>query len=60
VNLANGARRGDPFRVARRIGWEGYGVANVVAWTTNQTMGELIEENVPFDYVKTGCSGGTR
>lgn len=60
MDLANGLRRGDPFRVARTMGWEGYGVADVVAWTTKQTMEELIEENVLFDYVKTACRGGTR
>ena len=60
VDLANGPRRGDPLGAAKTMGWEGYGVADVAAWTTKQTMGKLIGENVPFDFVRTACGGGTR
>ena len=60
VDLANGPRRGDPLGAAKTMGWEGYGVADVVAWTTKQTMGELIGENIPFDFIRTACGGGIR
>jgi 3-dehydroquinate dehydratase I len=60
VDLANGPRRGDPLGAAHAMGWEGYGVADVAAWTTKETIGALIRENVPFDFVRTACGGGTR
>lgn len=60
VDLANGPRRGDPLGAAKTMGWEGYGVADVAAWTTKQTMGELIGENISFDFVRTACGGGIK
>jgi 3-dehydroquinate dehydratase I len=60
VDLANGPRRGDPLGAAKAMGWEGYGVADVAAWTTKETIEKLIGENVPFDFVRTACGGGTR
>ena len=60
VDLANGPRRGDPLGAAKAMGWEGYGISDVVAWQTKETIGDLIGENVPFDFVRTACGGGTR
>ena len=60
VDLANGPRRGDPLGAAKAMGWEGYGVSDVAAWTTKETIEKLIGENVPFDFVRTACGGGTR
>jgi 3-dehydroquinate dehydratase I len=60
VDLANGPRRGDPLGAAKAMGWDGYGVSDVVAWQTKETIGDLIGENVPFDFVRTACGGGIR
>jgi len=60
VDLANGPRRGDPLGAAKAMGWEGYGVADVAAWHTKETIESLIGENVPFDFVRTACGGGIR
>jgi 3-dehydroquinate dehydratase I len=60
VDLANGPRRGDPLGAAKQLGWTGFGVADVVAWGVKETISSLIGENVPFDFVRTACGGGTR
>ena len=60
VDLANGPRRGDPLGAAKGMGWDGYGVSDVVAWSVKEMLGSLVGENVPFDFVRIVCGGGTK
>jgi 3-dehydroquinate dehydratase-1 len=60
VDLANGPRRGDPLGAAKAMGWDGYGVSDVVGWSVKEMLGSLVGQNVPFDFVRTACGGGTK
>ncbi|KAF1810291.1 aldolase [Eremomyces bilateralis CBS 781.70] len=40
----------DPVAVAASLGWSAYGVADVAAWTTVETLRLLVGQNVPFDF----------
>ncbi|KIW05362.1 3-dehydroquinate dehydratase, type I [Verruconis gallopava] len=52
VDLANGPKRGDPLAVAASLGWTAYGIADVSAWTTVETLRLLVGQNVPYDFVR--------
>ena len=52
VDLASGPRKGDPLAVAATMGWTAYGIADVGAWTTVETLRLLVGQNVPFDFVR--------
>lgn len=53
VDLTNGGpRKGDPEALATSLGWTAYGVADVNAWTTVETMRLLVGQNVPYDFVR--------
>ncbi|KAF2196347.1 aldolase [Delitschia confertaspora ATCC 74209] len=52
VDLASGPRKGDPLAIATSAGWTSYGDADVSAWTTVETMRQLVGQNVPFDFVR--------
>jgi 3-dehydroquinate dehydratase-1 len=52
VDLASGPRKADPLAVATSAGWTAYGIADVSAWTTVETMRMLCASNIPFDFVK--------
>jgi 3-dehydroquinate dehydratase-1 len=60
VDLANGPRRDVSLGVANQLGWKGYGQSDVAAWQSKETLGALVGQNVPFDFVRTACGGGTR
>ncbi|OCK73838.1 aldolase [Lepidopterella palustris CBS 459.81] len=52
VDLANGPRKGDPQAIAASSGWTAYGIADVSAWTTVETLRLLVGQNVPYDFVR--------
>ncbi|KAJ6169570.1 hypothetical protein N7497_002413 [Penicillium chrysogenum] len=52
LDLTSGPRKGDPLAVATRAGWTAYGVEDVSAWTTVETLRLLVGQNVPFDFVR--------
>ena len=52
VDLSYGPRKGDPLAVAAAAGWSAYGMADVSAWTTVETLRLLVGHNVPFDFVR--------
>jgi 3-dehydroquinate dehydratase-1 len=52
VDLASGPRKGDPIAIATSAGWTSYGNAEVSAWTTVETMRQLVGQNVPYDFVQ--------
>ncbi|KAE8144825.1 hypothetical protein BDV25DRAFT_134333 [Aspergillus avenaceus] len=52
LDLTRGERTGDPVGVAVRAGWTAYGIEDVNAWTTVETLRLLVGQNVPFDFVR--------
>ncbi|KAF2266573.1 aldolase [Lojkania enalia] len=52
VDLASGPRRADPLTVATSAGWTAYGMADVSAWTTVETIRLLVGQNVCYDFVR--------
>jgi len=58
VDLANGQRKGDPLAVASSLGWTAYGIADVSAWTTVETLRLLVGQNVPCDFVRLASGRG--
>ncbi|KAI9038482.1 type I 3-dehydroquinate dehydratase [Aspergillus affinis] len=52
LDLTRGERTGDPVGVAERAGWTAYGIEDVNAWTTVETLRLLVGQNVPFDFVR--------
>jgi 3-dehydroquinate dehydratase-1 len=58
VDLANGPKKGDSLAIAASLGWTAYGMADVSAWTTVETLRLLVGQNVPYDFVRL-ASGRT-
>lgn len=52
VDLASGPRRADPLAIATSAGWTAYGIADVSAWTTVETIRLLVGQNVSYDFVR--------
>ncbi|KAL1304784.1 hypothetical protein AAFC00_003717 [Neodothiora populina] len=52
LDLTNGPRKGDPLALASSYGWSAYGVADVNAWTTVETLRLLVGQNVPYEFVR--------
>jgi len=53
VDLSNGiSGKGDSVATAAALGWLAYGIADVNAWTTVETLRLLVGQNVPFDFVR--------
>ncbi|KAL4889673.1 type I 3-dehydroquinase-domain-containing protein [Aspergillus ambiguus] len=52
LDLTRGERTGDPVGVAVHAGWTAYGIDDVNAWTTVETLRLLVGQNVPFDFVR--------
>ncbi|KAL4879738.1 type I 3-dehydroquinase-domain-containing protein [Aspergillus karnatakaensis] len=52
LDLTRGERTGDPVGVAERSGWTAYGIEDVNAWATVETLRLLVGQNVPFDFVR--------
>ena len=58
VDLANGPRKRDPLTIAASSGWTVYGIADVSAWTTVETLRLLVGQNVPYDFVRLASGSG--
>ena len=58
VDLAYGPRKGDPIAVAETSGWSAYGMADVSAWQTVETLRLLVGQNVPFEFVRMASGRG--
>jgi 3-dehydroquinate dehydratase-1 len=52
LDLSNGHRKGNPVALAETQGWTAYGIADVNAWTTVETLRLLVGQNVPYDFVR--------
>lgn len=52
VDLASGPRRVDPLAMATSAGWTTYGIVDVSAWTTVETIRLLVGQNVSYDFVR--------
>lgn len=52
LDLANGPRKVDVMALAHDAGWTAYGVGDVSAWTTVETLRLLVGQNVPCDFVR--------
>ncbi|TID15517.1 3-dehydroquinate dehydratase type I [Venturia nashicola] len=57
VDLATGQKRIDPLAVASSLGWTAYGIADVSAWATVETLRLLVGQNVPYDFVRLASGG---
>lgn len=55
---SNGPRRGDPRIVAEQSGFAAYGVADVTAFTTVETLRLLVGQNVPYSFVRLASGRG--
>ncbi|KAF2740670.1 aldolase [Polyplosphaeria fusca] len=58
VDLASGPRKADPLTVATSAGWTAYGIADVSAWTTVETIRLLVGQNVCYDFVRLASGRG--
>jgi 3-dehydroquinate dehydratase-1 len=58
VDLASGPRRADPLAIATTAGWTAYGIADVSAWTTVETIRRLVGQNVCYDFVQLASGRG--
>ncbi|KAL1849039.1 hypothetical protein Plec18170_007698 [Paecilomyces lecythidis] len=58
LDLTSGLRKGDPIAVAASAGWTAYGIEDVNAWTTVETLRLLVGQNVPFDFVRMASGRG--
>ncbi|KAF2872585.1 type I 3-dehydroquinase-domain-containing protein [Massariosphaeria phaeospora] len=58
VDLASGPRKADPLAVATSAGWTAYGIADVSAWTTVETLRLLVGQNVSYDFVRLASGRG--
>ncbi|CRG85484.1 hypothetical protein PISL3812_02539 [Talaromyces islandicus] len=58
LDLTTGPRKGDPLGVAANAGWTAYGIDDVNAWTTVETLRVLVGQNVPFDFVRMAAGHG--
>jgi 3-dehydroquinate dehydratase-1 len=58
VDLASGPRRADPLAIAAAAGWTAYGIADVSAWTTVETIRRLVGQNVCYDFVRLASGRG--
>lgn len=52
------ARRGDPSFVAEQSGFAAYGVADVAAFATVETLRLLVGQNVPYSFVRLASGRG--
>lgn len=64
LDLADGgavatiARKGDPSLVAEQSGFAAYGVADVAAFATVETLRLLVGQNVPYSFVRLASGRG--
>lgn len=58
VDLASGPRKADPLAIATTAGWTAYGISDVSAWTTVETIRRLVGQNVCYDFVRLASGRG--
>lgn len=58
LDLADGPRKGDPGIIAEQSGFAAYGVADVAAFTTVETLRQLVGQNVPYSFVRLASGRG--
>lgn len=58
LDLADGPRKGDPGVIAEQSGFAAYGVADVAAFTTVETLRLLVGQNVPYSFVRLASGRG--
>lgn len=58
LDLADGPRKGDPGLIAEQSGFAAYGVADVAAFTTVETLRQLVGQNVPYSFVRLASGRG--
>jgi 3-dehydroquinate dehydratase-1 len=58
VDLASGPRKADPLAIAAVAGWTAYGISDVSAWTTVETLRLLVGQNVSYDFVRLASGRG--
>lgn len=58
VDLASGPRKADPLAIATSAGWTAYGIDDVSAWTTVETIRKLVGQNVCYDFVRLASGRG--
>jgi 3-dehydroquinate dehydratase-1 len=58
VDLASGPRKADPLAIATTAGWTTYGISDVSAWTTVETIRRLVGQNVCYDFVRLASGRG--
>ncbi|KAJ4334489.1 hypothetical protein N0V87_006817 [Didymella glomerata] len=58
VDLASGPRKADPLAIATLAGWTAYGISDVSAWTTVETLRQLVGQNVCYDFVRLASGRG--
>ncbi|KAK9774494.1 putative Pentafunctional AROM polypeptide [Seiridium cardinale] len=58
LDLADGPRKGDPGIIAEQSGFSAYGVADVAAFTTVETLRQLVGQNVPYSFVRLASGRG--
>jgi len=58
VDLASGPRKADPLAIATSAGWTAYGISDVSAWTTVETLRQLVGQNVCYDFVLLASGRG--
>ncbi|KAF2635869.1 pentafunctional AROM polypeptide [Massarina eburnea CBS 473.64] len=65
VDLASGPRKADPLAIAAAAGWTAYGIADVSAWTTVETIrllegqNDVLEANLKRIYVTLAIADGS-
>jgi len=55
LDLTEGPKKGDPIAIAASLGWIAYGMEDVRAWTTMETLRMLVGQNVPYEFVRLAC-----
>ncbi|KAI0134608.1 3-dehydroquinate dehydratase [Xylariales sp. AK1849] len=58
LDLADGPRKGDPGVIAEQSGFSAYGIADVTAFTTVETLRLLVGQNVPYSFVRLAGGRG--
>ncbi|KAF7533984.1 hypothetical protein G7054_g6583 [Neopestalotiopsis clavispora] len=58
LDLADGPRKSDPGTIAEQSGFAAYGVADVAAFTTVESLRQLVGQNVPYSFVRLASGRG--
>jgi 3-dehydroquinate dehydratase I len=58
IDISNGGRKGNNAAVAEAFGWKAYGIAEISAWTTVETLLAVVDANVPVDFIRMAGGKG--